>query len=647
MIYVNRFNYGDKKRIEPQNAVIWKDDVTETEYFMYLEDYSSKIKSILNYVEKSCKNADDILKYLNEEERVKMPFEFDNKVMPSLRDYAQLFVLISYLIDEGKTEKEELRFESYKVFLKRDRSKFEKVWKVISKLYKNGREIFKESNIEVYLLKGGAHKIKKYYLENNDLKSIRGASTLMNYVSEKRIHDIIKQSYIVECIIYIGGSKIFSILPSWADKDLYLKIEDEFFKYTISLQNAFCMSDAIDLNDLLYNYGQHIDNLDIKLDERKKLKIYNGIKTHSKLEKVCDKELWDGTFDKNEVVRVEDEGFCELCRVRYSVYKVYGSKINKKVCASCVHKHLAGKEAKFSFIKDCFGTTDNTAVFLEDISRKSIAVIYADGNNLGGVLKKMDTLPKQMSFSRIVEKATKDAVYEVLRDIYKNRKLEIVAIGGDDIFIITPAKDSIRASVNIMRKFEKAFINHSNDNTEITLSVGVAIAKFKTPIKTVLEKANESLSKAKKKAKVTQKSVIDIVYMDRNLSGLKGRCEELNSSLLPYTSKTAENIISLIEKLKKGKNVKTYLNGLLSAFLNVHSKQEAKLFYLYSLARRNEHYKSKNTPEYILTSNKVDGYEYECGFYRKGDENEEKVYFLWQDILNMWDFIGGEQVENN
>ena len=42
-------------------------------------------------------------------------------------------------------------------------------------------------DIQVKVVKGGTYKIKSYYLENNELMDIRGASTMITLVQDKSV----------------------------------------------------------------------------------------------------------------------------------------------------------------------------------------------------------------------------------------------------------------------------------------------------------------------------------------------------------------------------------------------------------------------------------------------------------------------------
>lgn len=131
---------------------------------------------------------------------------------------------------------------------------------------------------------------------------------------------------------------------------------------------------------------------------------------------------------------------------------------------------------------------------LNDIgdSRGYIALIYADGNNLGNVIKNIKTPFQHMYFSRKLENTTKECVYSSIYDTnFEESVFEVISLGGDDLLIVVPADKSLNIANKIIDKFDTAF------NYNITLSAGVCIAKSTTPIQNMLSICQHCLKNAK------------------------------------------------------------------------------------------------------------------------------------------------------
>jgi hypothetical protein len=130
-----------------------------------------------------------------------------------------------------------------------------------------------------------------------------------------------------------------------------------------------------------------------------------------------------------------------------------------------------------------------------------MALIYGDGNNFGNIIKNIKNVYEMMYFSRKAESSAFKATLEAIRKGYEAEgeeiPFEVIELGGDDIFIITPAKSSLIMASKLIETFDKEFQNKSdiNKSTNVTMSIGVAISKYSTPIRNMFELANKLLKK--------------------------------------------------------------------------------------------------------------------------------------------------------
>lgn len=69
-------------------------------------------------------------------------------------------------------------------------------------------------DIDVRVIKGGTYKIKEYYLENNELADIRGASSIITEVQEKIVPDLLWHIFGFDCVIYSGGGNMPAVFPA-------------------------------------------------------------------------------------------------------------------------------------------------------------------------------------------------------------------------------------------------------------------------------------------------------------------------------------------------------------------------------------------------------------------------------------------------
>ncbi|MGI0493496.1 type III-B CRISPR-associated protein Cas10/Cmr2 [Alkalinema pantanalense CENA528] len=175
-----------------------------------------------------------------------------------------------------------------------------------------------------------------------------------------------------------------------------------------------------------------------------------------------------------------------------------------------------------------------------------IAYIYADGNNMGQYIQKQIRSPQAyQAFSEDIFTATEQAVYRalashlspqlILREGMAEKKtkteyvkihpFEIIAIGGDDVFLVVPARQALDIAKTIGEEFEKILLER-NDQTyranhiyqpeqvhrctidpvavnscKLSLSTGVLITAENTPVYYAQRLVEQLLKSAKKRAK--------------------------------------------------------------------------------------------------------------------------------------------------
>lgn len=549
---------------------------------------------------------------------------------------ARLYVCFSYLYAVSENfeikNKDEFRQEALKIFEQGKSNKINdfyiRAWKAVDFLVSDKGDI---TDLEIRVLKGGAYKIKKYYLENDKLKDIRGASNLLAYVQEDYIPQKIASQYIEECIIYCGGGNIFAVLPKESnDKDIAIELEKEAAKYPVSAPVAY-YTEKVRLSDVIgKNYKEKMGLVENNLAERKKSKLYNEINNISQFEKQTIYISSDKTSENAVKIDFEDKtggkNLCSRCLVKKSYYQIKNAEQEKEnVCASCLHKIRVGEVLKsryLKYIKDT-GVKVNSLKDIKD-EAGNVAILYGDGNNMGGVIAGFKKIYEMMQFSDVVKDATTSAVFDSMNELCV-KKVEIVGLGGDDIFIIVEGDKSIRLGVEIIKKYKEKFKKYYSD-VYSTMSVGISIAKYSEPIKIMLEVAEDELKKAKKVSKQNSESNKDNGSISfKILTGFERKTEKnKNNTLLPYSVETAEKILEFAYKLKKSNISITRLQNLSEAYKNAESEEEADLFFDYMNA------KTKEKIEELID---IDGYIKNKTFYKK--EKENTSYYIWDDIIDI------------
>ena len=378
-------------------------------------------------------------------------------------DKVTLITAFAYISEQPSDDKDSFRKKAYLTYISEDKQSFKKAWECIGCLKGTQSQVV---DMNIRILKGGSYKIKDYYLENNDLNDIRGASILLTHIEENVIPGEIIKEFIPECIVYNGGGNIFAILPENADADFSKKLEETADKLLVTASVAYCLSEPVNVTDILGdNYRSKMAAIENTLDERKKLKIYNTIEN----EDTSIPNSFEIPFGRNERLNVtfgdvrqckserEKKEFCSACGKRFAGFMLN----DEPLCRGCLAKRKVGKAAESGiYIKEFIEATKDQRDFIpkkiytaEDISEDKIAVIYADGNNMGGIIQHFSKITQMMEFSRSVKEITRKEVYNALCE-NKVEAFEIVALGGDDVFVIVPAEKSFDFSVSFAKKIE-------------------------------------------------------------------------------------------------------------------------------------------------------------------------------------------------
>lgn len=586
---------------------------------------------------KKCHNmtADEIHKYLISDTAADDIFIRHDNITYKICDIATLFVAVAYISDIEMSNKNSLRKNAYLALLKGDRSVFGDAWQLIDLLTLNKPY---SGNLKIRILKGGSYKIKNYYLENSLLSDIRGASVLLTYVEEQLIPQIIADRYIPECIVYSGGGNIFAIVPESCDESFALELESRGKELLISADIAYYVSDIISFSDLLgKKYKETMASVENALNERKKLIVNSCSESRSyflnKNISIVSDNKEDCFTVPVKAKEISDKSICSACGKRTAFYSISDSKL----CAACLHKHAVGTAAKHSKYLRLYNKYNSasaeTVNNLGNIADRNeyIAIVYGDGNNMGGIIQKFTNITQMMEFSRDVKTITIKSVFESMGS-NNMKKFEVVGLGGDDIFVIVEGEKAINFTISLIQKYNKQFEKYKSQGTVSTLSAGIAIAKYKTPVQVVLDKAEQELKRAKDiaKKKSDNPGSLSFVIMDTFDGGdsvYYSNNEEISGTMLPYYTDAAIDIIKFAKKMKT-RCGKTRLRNVLDAFQRAESSEEAELFLQYMNA------KEKN-PQNKIELSTITGYEKTVGYYIA----DKKKYYIWSDLMEILDFI--------
>ncbi|MEH2381077.1 MAG: type III-B CRISPR-associated protein Cas10/Cmr2 [Nostoc sp.] len=350
---------------------------------------------------------------------------------------------------------------------------------------------------------------------------------------------------------------------------------------------------------------------------------------------------------------------------------------------------------------------------LSKVSQGYIAYIYSDGNNMGGFIQNIRTPEKYQEFSKDVENATKYAVYQALAYNLHPREIkgitepeskiqdgdlihpfEIITIGGDDILLIVPADKSLQIAQMIGEQFENILLGKvkisgvtikgnyqveeklSEPNKfhrfcekisehyqcKLSMSSGVLITAYNTPIYYAEKLTTQLLKSAKKYAKTLkytdQQKQKEITYYGgtvdfftmKSVTMISSNIEDFRKQALnidrlklyaaPYTIPELDKFLKSIHALKEADFPKSQLYQVRS-FLE-RGRRTASLNYYYfrhRLKKGQDALKANFEDIWCpAKTNKGNIAPWMCEI-KENTMEESKYETIWREMVDLYDLI--------
>lgn len=322
------------------------------------------------------------------------------------------------------------------------------------------------------------------------------------------------------------------------------------------------------------------------------------------------------------------------------------------------------------YIKDY---EDSTIQDFQD-TNSFFGVMYSDGDGLGDFLKGVKTkfieliekndnaedlyLEFMGKFSKKLDEITKGSLKEVLEEVFENRDEkekwgEFLIVGGDDVCAVFPPNLVMEISMKFQKRFEDNMATAmkeitedigDDENTRITSSSGVIIAKAKTPMFQLFEQAlhlQKSAKKARKKA--IDKNLNKTGFIDFQVIGSEG-CVDIDE----FRDKFKDNQVMErpyainIEKGEEFKNIENLLT--LIKDMKATSFPTNKLRYIYDLKadRKKVNFEKKMELINILSKMKKEQVQFikdRLGIEYESKTNEDLENDFSKDFVNVFDIL--------
>jgi len=340
--------------------------------------------------------------------------------------------------------------------------------------------------------------IKEYVFSTSPLVQIRGASSLLDRLNRADTETFLKSLFKddLECVFSGGGTAHFIIrAPRDRVIDALEKLKGYYFKKS---------GGGIRLLYGLGNFGNY--------DYRAALAEAFAELKHSK------------TTSPRNPPPLLHTGFvreCDTCSALATELISYGER-NFVLCEICGIKVRNGlKRGYWQELAKFFPEIENLDQFrprdFAEIGERCrsapgyTALVYADGNAMGKIIKQLNSLEDFRFFSKMVDTAVRDACYETIKNLCPpdNGKIpaDILLLGGDDLLVYITADKALPFAIRAARLFnekttvalaENASVKNLLGESGITISLGIAFGKSHTPFGIMLDQAEELLHSAKK-----------------------------------------------------------------------------------------------------------------------------------------------------
>ena len=335
--------------------------------------------------------------------------------------------------------------------------------------------------------------IQGYIFQTNKLKDVIGASELVKDLCETDFKKKFVLTGNVEYIVKAAGN-IKLILDSEED---CRRIVFQFPKYAMEKAPGITLSQAVvkcESDEQMENARQELEeslraqrNCPFKSLTLGSIAMHRSPLTGLPAIPGKDGEVLDeGVVRKREIV-VRKREILDENDVNKTLFKIF-----------------TGEEVRYS----------EMGLEIRDLTGKNdwIAIIHADGNSLGDVVKALgsESREKLCEFSNNLTEATKQAAQEAYREIkneyegkidFKKPPIRPIVLGGDDLTVICRGDIAIDFVKKYLCKFESETGKLKLPSGKLTACAGIAFIKSSYPFSFGYELAETLCGLAKKDAK--------------------------------------------------------------------------------------------------------------------------------------------------
>lgn len=393
--------------------------------------------------------------------------------------------------------------------------------------------------MSVRLLLGDVDAIKAFVYETNALPEIRGGSEILLELEEET-RKLFSQNRPEKDLIYCGGGSFLAVVPKDEADDLKREIEQLYLGRTKIATISVAASDPIDRTDLDRGIPPHDERIIHQLQGRGVAEDllfshFDAIVTNRADRKNFGELVAQLTGKLQEAKRRKESApfyetlpihqRCQSCGKRAAEKRDEARQPAEWLCGVCLMKRQKGREekrefsAKFRSWAQREKGAERIGKIPQDLDTLAvgegrIALLYADGNNMGDLLQRAKSVASYRRISQALTTAAEESLFAALWRTFGAGRLaqdplpfEIIALGGDDVVVIVPASAGWALAVNLLNEFgdhpkiRELEGEFGNESVRLSISAGLAIADVKYPMRFLFDLAEGLLKEAKRLAR--------------------------------------------------------------------------------------------------------------------------------------------------
>ncbi len=334
-------------------------------------------------------------------------------------------------------------------------------------------------------------------------RELWGASYIFSYIMKKIIQNV-NEKLNAKIVLPYTDKELFNThngIGLFPDRLVFEAKEGDFERLQqITSLIIDDLGEKLDDKSFVKNYFQiYFLEMNCSADYKEMIKQINCLLDNMELQV---------SYNKKEPVNKVIDFFKNHLNNSFLIEEAFDKKRNSFPSLIKISTRDLHENQKMKKIIDDFNDDESDTKVYEELSKishekesvhkyhKYIAIVQADGDNMGKTIESLKSNEEFSSFSQKISNFAKEAV----KLISEYRGVNIYA-GGDDLLFIAPVANKLVHS-NIFQLIEKLSDNFDMQfkdyNEKPSISFGLSISYYKFPMGEAIKEAYEQLKKAKK-----------------------------------------------------------------------------------------------------------------------------------------------------